>query len=213
MLNSCAVQPLLSRNSVELLSARGDFGLVEAPGGHPERRADRHRNSHRECRRTTSRITAPTLRSWERRYRLSPSARSTRGHRGYSADHLPRLRAIVQLVNSGVPTAEAPSTARDRIHPARSPNVTSATSVAEGTAHKLTPNASWPVDTLVAAHRSTHPPRVAAAETSGEVHDVVVAGRSGYWVRPLQRRGLSLRCGAPGSWGAEGLCGLRRRAA
>jgi MerR family transcriptional regulator, light-induced transcriptional regulator len=78
-------------------------------------------------------IAAPTLRSWERRYGLSPSARSTGGHRRYSADDLARLRAMVQLVNSGIPTAEAASTVRDRIDPARSPNVTSATSVAEGT--------------------------------------------------------------------------------
>jgi DNA-binding transcriptional MerR regulator len=78
-------------------------------------------------------IATPTLRSWERRYGLSPSARSTGGHRRYSAEDLARLGAMVQLVNSGVPTAEAASTVRDRIYPARSPNVTSATSVAEGT--------------------------------------------------------------------------------
>ncbi len=78
-------------------------------------------------------IAAPTLRSWERRYGLSPSARSTGGHRRYSAEDLARLRAMLKLVNAGVPTAEAASTVRDRIYPVRSPNVTSATSVAEGT--------------------------------------------------------------------------------
>ncbi|TDU87248.1 B12 binding protein [Kribbella voronezhensis] len=77
-------------------------------------------------------IAAPTLRSWERRYGLSPSARSAGGHRRYSPEDLARLRAMVKLVNSGVPTAEAASTVRDRIYPVRSPNVTSATSVADG---------------------------------------------------------------------------------
>ncbi|QNE21912.1 MerR family transcriptional regulator [Kribbella qitaiheensis] len=78
-------------------------------------------------------IAAPTLRSWERRYGLSPSARSAGGHRRYSPQDLARFHAMLKLVNSGVPTAEAASTVRDRIYTARSPNVTSATSDAEGT--------------------------------------------------------------------------------
>jgi MerR family transcriptional regulator, light-induced transcriptional regulator len=78
-------------------------------------------------------IAAPTLRSWERRYGLSPSARSAGGHRRYSPEDLARLRAMLGLVNQGVPTAEAASAVRDRIYPAQSPNVTSAKSAAEGT--------------------------------------------------------------------------------
>jgi DNA-binding transcriptional MerR regulator/methanogenic corrinoid protein MtbC1 len=77
-------------------------------------------------------IAAPTLRSWERRYGLSPSARSAGGHRRYSPEDLAKLRAMVGLVNQGVPTAEAAASVRDRIYPAPSPTVTSATSVAEG---------------------------------------------------------------------------------
>ncbi|HEY0619073.1 MAG TPA: MerR family transcriptional regulator, partial [Kribbella sp.] len=78
-------------------------------------------------------IAAPTLRSWERRYGLSPSARSAGGHRRYSPEDLARLRAMLRLVDQGVPTAEAAAAVRDRIYPAQSPTVTSATSVAEGT--------------------------------------------------------------------------------
>ncbi|GAA1583129.1 MerR family transcriptional regulator [Kribbella sancticallisti] len=78
-------------------------------------------------------IAAPTLRSWERRYGLSPSARSTGGHRRYSLEDLAKLKAMLGLVNQGVPTAEAAASVRDRIYPASSPSVTSATSVAEGT--------------------------------------------------------------------------------
>ncbi|MEV8379075.1 MerR family transcriptional regulator [Kribbella sp. NPDC056861] len=78
-------------------------------------------------------IAAPTLRSWERRYGLSPSARSAGGHRRYSPEDLARLRAMLRLVDQGVPTAEAAASVRDRIYPAPSPSVTSATSVAEGT--------------------------------------------------------------------------------
>jgi DNA-binding transcriptional MerR regulator len=78
-------------------------------------------------------IAAATLRSWERRYGLSPSARSVGGHRRYSPEDLARLRAMLGMVNQGVPTAEAASAVRDRIYPAQSPTVTSATSGAEGT--------------------------------------------------------------------------------
>ena len=77
-------------------------------------------------------IAAPTLRSWERRYGLSPSGRSAGGHRRYSPEDLAKLRAMLGMVNQGVPTAEAAASVRDRIYPAPSPTVTSATSVAEG---------------------------------------------------------------------------------
>lgn len=77
-------------------------------------------------------IAAPTLRSWERRYGLSPSTRSAGGHRRYSPEDLAKLRAMVTMVNQGVPTAEAAESVRDKIYPAQSPSVTSATSVAEG---------------------------------------------------------------------------------
>ncbi len=77
-------------------------------------------------------IAAPTLRSWERRYGLSPSGRSAGGHRRYSPEDLAKLRAMLGMVNQGVPTAEAAASVRDRIYPAPSPSVTSATSVAEG---------------------------------------------------------------------------------
>ncbi|GAA0959318.1 MerR family transcriptional regulator [Kribbella koreensis] len=78
-------------------------------------------------------IAAPTLRSWERRYGLSPSARSAGGHRRYSPEDLARLRAMLRLIDQGVPTAEAAGSVRDRIYLAQSPTVTSATSVAAGT--------------------------------------------------------------------------------
>src|SRR5215207_2641977 len=76
-------------------------------------------------------IAAPTLRSWERRYGLSPSARSAGGHRRYSPEDLARLRAMLGLVNQGVPTAEAASAVRDQTYPAQSRTVTSAASGVE----------------------------------------------------------------------------------
>lgn len=85
-------------------------------------------------------IAAPTLRSWERRYGLSPSARSTGGHRRYDANDLARLRAMLQLVNRGVPTAAAAEAVRDQVFtddavPVLGADVTSATSSArEGAA-------------------------------------------------------------------------------
>ncbi|ONI70210.1 hypothetical protein BWI15_26105 [Kribbella sp. ALI-6-A] len=77
-------------------------------------------------------IAAPTLRSWERRYGLRPSARSAGGHRRYDAHDLARLRAMLRLVEQGVPTAEAAAEVRDRDYPLSAPGVTSATSVAAG---------------------------------------------------------------------------------
>lgn len=60
-------------------------------------------------------IAAPTLRSWERRYGLSPSRRSVGGHRRYSPEDVARLRAMLQLVNRGVPTAAAAEAVRDQV--------------------------------------------------------------------------------------------------
>lgn len=59
-------------------------------------------------------IAAPTLRSWERRYGLSPSRRSAGGHRRYSQEDLARLLSMLQLVNRGVPTAAAAEAVRDQ---------------------------------------------------------------------------------------------------
>lgn len=60
-------------------------------------------------------IAAPTLRSWERRYGLSPSRRSAGGHRRYSPEDVARLRSMLQLVNRGVPTAAAAEAVRDQV--------------------------------------------------------------------------------------------------
>ncbi|WP_170284734.1 MerR family transcriptional regulator [Kribbella amoyensis] len=76
-------------------------------------------------------IAAPTLRSWERRYGLRPSARSTGGHRRYSLEDLARLRAMLRMVNEGVPTAEAASVVRDRVYAPAASTVISTTSVAD----------------------------------------------------------------------------------
>lgn len=52
-------------------------------------------------------LTAATLRTWDRRYGMSPSVRTTGGHRRYDDHDLHRLRAISDLVDAGVPAAEA----------------------------------------------------------------------------------------------------------
>ncbi|MEE1927131.1 MerR family transcriptional regulator [Streptomyces sp. TRM 70351] len=48
-----------------------------------------------------------TLRAWERRYGLAPSARTNGGHRRYSPRDLARLEHMRELVRRGVPAAEA----------------------------------------------------------------------------------------------------------
>jgi hypothetical protein len=52
-------------------------------------------------------VAASTLRAWERRYGLEPSARTSGGHRRYSADDVAQLQRMRQLIESGMSTASA----------------------------------------------------------------------------------------------------------
>jgi excisionase family DNA binding protein len=52
-------------------------------------------------------VPASTLRTWERRYELGPSARSAGGHRRYNAADVDRLERMNLLVNSGLGPAAA----------------------------------------------------------------------------------------------------------
>lgn len=57
-------------------------------------------------------LTPATLRTWDRRYGLSPSVRTAGGHRRYSADDLARLRTAALLITEGVSPASAALAAR-----------------------------------------------------------------------------------------------------
>lgn len=52
-------------------------------------------------------LTPSTLRTWDRRYGMSPSVRTSGGHRRYNADDLTRLRLAARLIDSGLPPAGA----------------------------------------------------------------------------------------------------------
>jgi DNA-binding transcriptional MerR regulator len=52
-------------------------------------------------------LTAATLRTWDRRYGLSPSIRTSGGHRRYNSADLQRLEVAAELVQAGHPAAEA----------------------------------------------------------------------------------------------------------
>jgi hypothetical protein len=52
-------------------------------------------------------VAPATLRTWDRRYCLGPSARSAGTHRRYSALDIARLDLMRRLVNTGVPPGEA----------------------------------------------------------------------------------------------------------
>lgn len=52
-------------------------------------------------------ITTPTLRTWDRRYGLSPSRRTAGGHRRYSEQDVARVARASQLIVAGVPSAQA----------------------------------------------------------------------------------------------------------
>lgn len=57
-------------------------------------------------------LAASTLRSWERRYALAPTGRSSGGHRRYTESDLDLLLAVRQLVTAGQPPARAALLAR-----------------------------------------------------------------------------------------------------
>jgi len=59
-------------------------------------------------------IAPATLRTWDRRYGLGPSARSEGGHRRYTHEDLARLAWMQRLLVSGVPVAEAAAQVADR---------------------------------------------------------------------------------------------------
>ncbi len=52
-------------------------------------------------------VATSTLRTWERRYGLRPSGRTTGGHRRYTADDVAALQRLRQLIDTGMPTASA----------------------------------------------------------------------------------------------------------
>jgi MerR family transcriptional regulator, light-induced transcriptional regulator len=58
-------------------------------------------------------VATSTLRTWERRYGLQPSARTAGGHRRYTAADVAALQRLRQLVDSGMPTASAAALAAD----------------------------------------------------------------------------------------------------
>ncbi|MEP7021584.1 MAG: MerR family transcriptional regulator [Pseudonocardiales bacterium] len=52
-------------------------------------------------------VAAATLRAWERRYGLGPSARTTGGHRRYSMADIAALQRLQRLTRAGMPVASA----------------------------------------------------------------------------------------------------------
>ncbi|MGN6244849.1 MAG: MerR family transcriptional regulator [Motilibacteraceae bacterium] len=56
-------------------------------------------------------VAPATLRTWDRRYGLGPSAHTAGAHRRYTAEDLARLALMRRLVLEGVPPAEAARTA------------------------------------------------------------------------------------------------------
>ena len=52
-------------------------------------------------------VSVATLRTWHHRYGIDPTARTPGGHRRYSGADFGRLQAMHQLIQSGVPAAEA----------------------------------------------------------------------------------------------------------
>ncbi len=52
-------------------------------------------------------VAAATLRTWDRRYGLGPSAHQAGAHRRYTLEDLARLESMRRMVNAGVPACDA----------------------------------------------------------------------------------------------------------
>ena len=52
-------------------------------------------------------VAAATLRTWDRRYGLGPSAHQAGAHRRYTIEDLARLESMRRMVNAGVPACDA----------------------------------------------------------------------------------------------------------
>ena len=84
-------------------------------------------------------VAPATLRTWDRRYGLGPTAHSPGAHRRYGPDDIARLTTMRRLVLEGVPAGDAARVARDVPGTARVPT---APAVAEsgGTREPLEPS-------------------------------------------------------------------------
>jgi DNA-binding transcriptional MerR regulator len=58
-------------------------------------------------------LTPATLRTWDRRYGLSPSIRTEGGHRRYNSADLVKLQLAARLIDTGLPPAGAVGAVRD----------------------------------------------------------------------------------------------------
>jgi MerR family transcriptional regulator, light-induced transcriptional regulator len=61
-------------------------------------------------------IATPTLRTWDRRYGLGPSARTEGGHRRYSELDVARVARMSQLIGEGVPPSQAAQVVQQSVH-------------------------------------------------------------------------------------------------
>jgi MerR family transcriptional regulator, light-induced transcriptional regulator len=60
-------------------------------------------------------VAGSTLRTWERRYGLRPSVRTSGGHRRYTLADVAALQRLRRLIESGMPTATAAARWRERV--------------------------------------------------------------------------------------------------
>jgi DNA-binding transcriptional MerR regulator len=61
-------------------------------------------------------IATPTLRTWDNRYGLGPSARTEGGHRRYSELDVARVARMSQLIAEGVPPSQAALVSQRSVH-------------------------------------------------------------------------------------------------
>jgi DNA-binding transcriptional MerR regulator/methanogenic corrinoid protein MtbC1 len=137
-------------------------------------------------------VAPSTLRTWDRRYDLGPSAHTAGSHRRYSPDDLARLVVMRRLTLEGVPPADAA-----RIALAREPDLGSADAgqARAGAVGRRPPNAVDDRDDDAVDDRDESPTDAAG---HGDTAQEVSVGEN---LRPLAipaaRRGHAFELGAP----------------
>lgn len=120
-------------------------------------------------------ISASTLRTWERRYGVGPTHRTSGGHRRYTENDIQRVMLIKSLIASGAPPMEAARVAQST--PAD--GLAQALSDAAGDDHGADLEHEQVVDAIISAARDYEPERIRSFIAGALRRDGVIPAWSG----------------------------------
>lgn len=131
-------------------------------------------------------ISASTLRTWERRYDVGPSHRTSGGHRRYTESDIERVTLIQRLIGQGAPPMEAARVA----HAVPEEGLAKALVDAHVEDHVADLDHEQVIDGILRAARDYDPTRIGALVTGTLRRDGVIAAWTGVIAPALIRIGL-----------------------